>query len=367
LQDRREYNNQQEWTIRRIGNSLFYAVINNYSSMAIGPAATGNGLVQKTAQAINSQIWKLVYNKDSDAYTFVNRSNNKLLTLEGNNDIIGTNITLDTAKTAAVLFKFSPAKSYHLENVDVPSPSMSKTIPASIILPDNYGDGRRYPVIYVLHGYGGSHTSYLELAPRIRNLADAYQVILVFPDGDVSWYLNSVNDPDKKWMYETFISSELITYVDSHYKTINTRSGRAILGQSMGGQGAFYNAFKHPDLYVAAGSMSGVMSLSVLPGGYNLEDRMGGPNSGATAINWQNNSVINLAKLLTPENAPALYFDCGKQDDLLPLNNWLDETLKERRIPHTYFTREGIHSWYYWNDALPLQFAFLMSYVEAAK
>ena len=74
-----------------------------------------------------------------------------------------------------------------------------------------------------------------------------------------SWYWNSPVDP--KSQYETFISDELIKAIDSKYKTIKNRTGRAITGLSMGGHGALYLAIKHQDVFGAAGSMSGGVDI----------------------------------------------------------------------------------------------------------
>ena len=61
-----------------------------------------------------------------------------------------------------------------------------------------------------------------------------------------TWYFDSPINPASRW--QTFLTTELIPYVDSHYRTVAKREGRAITGLSMGGHGAFYTAFRHPDL-----------------------------------------------------------------------------------------------------------------------
>jgi len=87
-------------------------------------------------------------------------------------------------------------------------------------------------------------------------MADRYGAIIVTPDGGVdSWYFDSPVDPT--YRYETFVTQELIPYIDKLYKTVADRSGRAIAGLSMGGHGALYLAIRHQELFAAAGSMSG--------------------------------------------------------------------------------------------------------------
>ena len=65
--------------------------------------------------------------------------------------------------------------------------------------------------------------------------------------------------------YETFISDELVKYVDSHYKTVADRKGRAITGLSMGGHGAMWNGLRHSDVFSAAGSTSGGVDYPPFP------------------------------------------------------------------------------------------------------
>ena len=62
-----------------------------------------------------------------------------------------------------------------------------------------------------------------------------------------------------------FISSELVKYIDEHYKTIADRKGRAITGLSMGGHGAMWNAIRHKDMFGASGSTSGGMDIRPFP------------------------------------------------------------------------------------------------------
>ena len=108
-----------------------------------------------------------------------------------------------------------------------------------VVLPRQYfaeGDTTRYPVVYLLNGYSGNHTTWPSIRPDIDSLATVYGMIFVCPDGRDSWYWDSPKVPEMKM--ETFITTELIPSVDSLYRTNATREGRAVTGLSMGGQGA---------------------------------------------------------------------------------------------------------------------------------
>ena len=110
--------------------------------------------------------------------------------------------------------------------VNVPSKAMNKAIPTMIVLPSSYdvNKTKKYPVLYLLHGFGGNHTSWLRIRPDIQKLASQFEMIIVSPDGfKSSWYWDSPIDPTVK--YETFVSKELVEYIDLNYRTNATRKG----------------------------------------------------------------------------------------------------------------------------------------------
>src|SRR5450432_1464541 len=122
-----------------------------------------------------------------------------------------------------------------VDTVDTYSPSMKKNIKAVIIRPDNYAGAKELPVLYLLHGYSGNYADWIIKAKGFEKGADLYNMIIVCPDGGFSsWYWDSPLDAN--FQYETYISNELISWVDNKYKTIKNRKGRAITGLSMGGQ-----------------------------------------------------------------------------------------------------------------------------------
>ena len=125
------------------------------------------------------------------------------------------------------------------DTVETYSPSMKKNIKAVVIRPDNYNKLREIPVVYLLHGYSGNYSNWA--FKGAGKLADQYQTMIVCPDGNYdSWYWDSPIDSSCR--YETYIATELVNWIDSKYKTIKNRKGRAITGLSMGGHGALYLA-----------------------------------------------------------------------------------------------------------------------------
>ncbi len=97
----------------------------------------------------------------------------------------------------------------------------------------------------------------------IGALADQYHLLVVCPDGENSWYFDSPENPRSK--FETFVSGELVSFIDGHYRTIPNRAGRATLGLSMGGHGALFLAIRHQGVFGAAASMSGGVDIRPFP------------------------------------------------------------------------------------------------------
>ncbi|VBB45066.1 putative esterase [uncultured Paludibacter sp.] len=240
------------------------------------------------------------------------------------------------------------------------SPSMNKNIKACVVTPDNYKTDKNFPVIYYLHGYSGSFSSW-QSTPDLTKLADLYNLILVFPDGNYSsWYFDSPIDAN--WKYETYISKELIDFMDKNYKTIASREGRAITGLSMGGHGAFFIAFRHQDVFGACGSMSGGVDIRPFPLNWDIAKRLGDMKTHSE--NWEKYTVINQLHYLTP-NSIKIIFDCGTDDFFYNVNVKLHEELMYRNIPHDFISRPGGHDKEYWDNSIQYQALFFSTYFKS--
>ena len=242
------------------------------------------------------------------------------------------------------------------------SPAMNKNIKAVVIKPDTYKNGKKFPVVYLLHGYSGNYADWITKVPDITRYADEYNIIIVCPDGNFSsWYFDS--PVDSAWKYETYVSTELVNWIDTHFSTINNKNGRAITGLSMGGHGALYLAFKHQDVFGACGSMSGGMDLRPFPLNWDISKRLG---TYATFPRiWDDNSVINLTYLLTPGSL-AIIIDCGKDDFFYKVNVNLHEKLLLNNIPHDFISRPGEHNWNYWANSVKYELLFMNDFFTGA-
>ena len=246
-----------------------------------------------------------------------------------------------------------------IDTLFVKSKSMDKTISNIVITPNSYSsNSEKFPVLYLLHGAGGNHLSWIAGAPKIQEYANLYNIIIVCPDGDkTSWYFDS--PIDKKMKYETYISKELVPTIDKLYNTLATKNGRAITGLSMGGHGALYLAFKHQNVWAAAGSMSGGLDLLPFPNNWKIADRLGNYNKHKK--NWVENSVINMVYLLN-EKGLKLIIDCGVSDFFYDVNLRFHKKLLKLNIPHDYTERPGKHDWNYWQNSIQYQLLYFYNF-----
>lgn len=256
------------------------------------------------------------------------------------------------------LIFLSNVRASRVDTIEVNSQVMKKVLKVAVIRPDNYEAGKEFPVVYLLHGYSDNHSGWLKKAPGFEKAADLHNMIIVCPDGGFSsWYWDSPVDPQSQ--FETYISKELVGYIDSKYKTIKDRRGRAITGLSMGGHGALYLALRHQDVYGAAGSMSGGVDIRPFPNNWDMAKRLG--KYAEQPERWEKNTVINMLHLLTP-NALALMIDCGTEDFFFEVNKKLHEELRYRNIKHDFIIRPGEHNWPYWANAVQYQLLFMSNY-----
>ncbi|GAB2551586.1 alpha/beta hydrolase [Spirosoma aerophilum] len=264
-----------------------------------------------------------------------------------------------------------PLHAAKVDSLDVPSAVMNRNLRAVVVLPDAYAASGKnkttYPVLYLLHGGFGHFNDWITKTPDktlIQRLADQYNLIIVMPEGEVfSYYLDSPVIKDSQ--FETYLTKEVIDKIDKTYRTIRTPKGRVITGLSMGGYGALFLATRHPDLYCAAGSMSGALNLDMnawkLPPDATASikaafEKILGPFS-QSPDGWASYSVVGMADKMKT-NGLKLVIDCGVDDFLIEPNRELHRRLVFNQTPHDYSERPGGHTWDFWQDALPYQVLF---------
>ncbi len=247
-----------------------------------------------------------------------------------------------------------------VDTLQVMSPSMNKHIEVIVISPDK-SHAQPCPVIYLLHGHGGHAKTWIRVKPELPQIADEKGIIIVCPDGKNSWYWDS--PLHKEVRYETFISKELIDFVDSHYNTIPRREGRAITGLSMGGHGAMWNAIRHSDVFAAAGATSGGVDIRPFPKKWDMAAQLGDKET--YPQHWEAHTVINLVPTLKPGQL-ALIIDCGVDDFFLEVNKAYHEALLKQGIEHDFILRPGAHNGTYWNNSIDYQILFFEKHFKGS-
>lgn len=244
-----------------------------------------------------------------------------------------------------------------IDSRKVYSVAMDREVEVTVVVPTT-GEGP-CAVVYLLHGAFGHERSWLEIRPDLPEVADREHLIFVTPRAYNTWYFDSPQH--RQVRYETFVSKELITYIDSHYNTIATREGRAITGLSMGGHGALHTAFRHPNVFGAAGSTSGGVDFRPFPQNWNIKDELG--EMASNKQTWDEHVVVNLIDRIQNVQL-AIIFDCGEADFFLEVNKDLHQRLLGRGIDHDFILRPGSHNGEYWANSIDYQILFFQKYFK---
>ncbi len=259
-----------------------------------------------------------------------------------------------------------------VDTLQIASKSMNKSYYAAVVTPNSYFKSTaKFPVLYLLHGAYGHFRDWLKKTPNtstVKDLADQYNIIIVMPEGEMfSFYIDSPVNSESQ--FETHIIKEVIPTIDATYRTIASKNGRVITGLSMGGHGAFYLSSKHPELFCAAGSMSGALDMSVMlhPDRIEATKKLMMPIFGdATELpeTYLKYSVLSKVELFKKNQMP-IYFDCGVDDFLIEPNRELHRRLVYNGVPHEYTERPGAHTWEYWENALPFHVLFFSKILKS--
>lgn len=247
---------------------------------------------------------------------------------------------------------------------------LGKDVKFGVLLPESYRDDadRRYPVVYMLHGYGDNHMSwngkYLHANARIQALEKngLSEMIYIFPAGYNSYYCNYYNG---KYNYMDMFVKELVPHVDKSFRTVADREHRALTGYSMGGFGAMVLAEKHPELF----SCSAPLSMSFRTDAQYMTEPgsgwdgqwgriFGGVGQFGTDRLTDYYLDHNPYRQFCDANRTQLetvkwFFTCGDDEEqLLIANDSLHVILRDRSFAHEFRVENGAHTSSYWMDAL---------------
>jgi putative tributyrin esterase len=247
-----------------------------------------------------------------------------------------------------------------VETVQFQSKLTNATLPYNVILPPDYrvSSATRYPVLYLLHGFGGHYSDWVTHT-NVADYAAQYRMIVVMAEGNNGWYTDSAGVATDK--YESYILKELIPDVQRRYRTIEARYGRAVAGLSMGGYGALKFGLKSPETFVFVGSLSGALAAATwteddLKNLKSIRDSVFGVFGPVASETRKANDIYEIARGLSAARVaglPYFYLDCGTEDFLVTLNQHFAALLREKKIPHEYRELPGDHNWAYWDQQVP--------------
>ena len=244
-----------------------------------------------------------------------------------------------------------------VDSLSVFSNAMKKNVKVVVVSPDKSQSPAS--VIYLLHGYGGDEKTWVSMKPELKEVSDRDNLIFVCPDGLNSWYWDSPKNPS--YRYETFVSNELVKYIDGKYPTRKNRAGRAISGLSMGGHGAMWIALRHKDVFGAVGSTSGGLDVRPFPNNWEMSKQLGIESENQEI--WNTHTVINQIDRL--ENGDlAIIFDCGYSDFFFEVNNDFHNKLLKYKIDHDFLVRPGGHDGNYWRNSMDYQIVFFKKFFD---
>lgn len=244
-----------------------------------------------------------------------------------------------------------------IDTVTVHSKKMNRGIKNLVILPEHYDNEKSYPVLYLLHGYGADYRYWMKMKPSLPDKATLLGIIIVCPDGQDSWYWDSPLVESSQ--FETYMSIELIDFIDKNYNTISSPEGRAITGFSMGGHGGLWLGIKYPNTFGGCGSISGGVDICSFPNSWNLKKLLGSYSENKER--WERHTVINLLSGIKKDK-PVIIIDCGTEDFFYKVNKKLYEKLLLYNISHDYNASVGGHNSEYWIKAIDRQLQFFSGY-----
>jgi len=216
----------------------------------------------------------------------------------------------------------------------------------AVYLPPGYGKGGRYPTIYYLHGLPADSTAYrafgfVPAALEQRGL----KAIVVAPQGA------RTDDSDPEYLdwgpgrnWEVAIAHELPAYVDAHYRTVRGRAGRALVGVSAGGYGAFLLTLHNLPTFAVVESWSGYFHPTDPSGTKALALGSARANEHASA-----HALVSTLRAAVERYPTLLAFYVGTGDSRFRAENeQLNRELSDARVPHLFRLYPGGHSQSLW-------------------
>lgn len=237
---------------------------------------------------------------------------------------------------------------------------LSKPDTVLVYTPKDYNEKKKFPLVYLLHGYSENYKQWSRTAD-LQKLSDQYGMIIVCPDGYVSWYVNSPYD--KGSGMENFFFKDLVPEV---HKTFSIDDKNIFIsGLSMGGYGALRYFILHNEYFNTAGSTSGGLAVDfdnlkkvslLFFNSTRVTDDLTRLLGSHLKNNWHQYSISELLK--THKTSNPFLMDCGTEDILYPVTTALKALADSLEIPVTFISQPGGHNTEYWKKSIEHHFVY---------
>ena len=246
-----------------------------------------------------------------------------------------------------------------LTAVEYDSKSLGTHRRMRVYTPPGYSTSRKYPVLYLLHGIGGTDTEWTQSC-HANNVIDnllaegkIQPMVMVFPDGNSSRTVADLNAPPaprgapggapgagagrgrgmnmEAWLtpFENDLLKDIVPYVDSHYSVYTDRDHRALAGLSMGGGQTLNIGLVHPETFAYVGGFSSAPDTRQPP----------------TAL---------VPDPSVPKQLKLVWLACGNKDGLIRISQAVHQYLKENGVPHIWHVDGNAHDTTEWDNNLYL-------------
>jgi putative tributyrin esterase len=227
--------------------------------------------------------------------------------------------------------------------------------------------GAEVPVLYLLHGFGGSRETWLSRTQLLEHIQDT-RLTVILPESGRRWFINDC----RGFRYEDYLLEEVVPFVDDVYANGADRELRGIGGFSMGGAAALMQALLHPTVFSVVLSHAGAFEAPLREGdpyahlrdgrdfaipSVEAHERVWGPVGSAVRLQYDPHV---LAARLTDGPKPIVYADVGVDDHqrIVGMNHRMVDTLRRENIETQFFERPGAHDFAYLDRALPFSLKF---------
>lgn len=231
-------------------------------------------------------------------------------------------------------------------SVNCRSKVLGMPVMLDVLMPQRKGN---YKVLYLLHGAGGDHTTWLYKS-NVAEYMEKTDIAVIMPSGNNRFYVNNEHGKD----YFTFITEELPAMCERVFNISKNPKDRFIAGMSMGGYGACYAALKCPGMYAGAFSYSGALDIGAMYERLAKKDMFAvfGTRQQLDAGDYDLKKLMNRYKDENVDKSTKFFISCGLDDALLPYNRDCYEYMKQQGFSVEYEESAGGHDSEYWDKEI---------------